>query len=113
MATIDFRALIDSARTKAKGGLTAAELSALVWEFVRAMMAQLDQFSAAGADKKSLLLDGVSQLYDALEPFFPIPLIMRPFWLLFRSTAKAAVLAAVSALIDIWLPDMRAKEGKA
>ena len=113
MATIDIRALVNSARDKAKGGLTAAELSALVWEFVRALMAQLDTLQAAGSDKKSVLMDGVSQLYDVLEPCFPIPLWLRPFWLLFRPTAKGAVLAAVSALIDIWLPDVRAKEQKA
>jgi hypothetical protein len=108
MPTIDITGFIADARAKAQGGITAGEASDLMLRLVRMLMSAVDSLDAPGASKKSLVLDGVSQLWDAVAPFLPIPWYARPFWAIFQPTAKGAVLAAAGALIEIWLPDIRA-----
>lgn len=111
MATIDIAGFIDAAREKARDGLTPTELADLLLRLVRVLMSAVDSLDAPGASKKALVLDGVAQLYDAIAPYFPIPWYLRPFWALWAPTAKAAVLAAASALIELWLPEIRATPG--
>lgn len=111
MASIDITGFIADAREKAKGGLTATEIADLLLRLVRMLMNAVDSLDAPGASKKALVLDGVAQVWDAIVPFVPIPWYARPFWALFQPTAKGAVLAAASALIELWLPDIRANQG--
>jgi len=112
MPSIDITGFIATAREKARDGLTATELADLLLRLIRMLMMAVETLDAPGASKKQLVLDGVAQLWDTLLPFVPIPWYVRPFWSLFQPTAKGAVLAAASALIELWLPDLRTNQGK-
>lgn len=108
VATIDITGFLADAREKAKGGLTAQEAASLMLRLVRMLMAMMETIDAPGASKKQAVLDGASQMWDALVPFLPVPWYARPFWVLFQPAAKGAAMAAISSLIELWLPDLRA-----
>jgi hypothetical protein len=99
------QAFVESAKAKAANGLTIAEMTAIVYEFIQLATAAANELSNPGAEKKALVLDWAGKLFDVLIVFVPLPMWYRlavaPFA---RKYVRAAYLEVVSALIEFLRP---------
>lgn len=101
------RAFIATARVKAAGGLTLAELAELLVAALRLSMGAVDSLPATGADKKAMVLAAVGAVFDAVAGALVVPVIVYPVWILARPMVRAMVLSAASGAIESILPLIR------
>lgn len=100
---------LNTARDKARDGLTWAEFGSLVAALVRLAVEMLDATQTlSGPEKKEIVLESVAVLFDALA--LPcVPITLYPFWFIVRPPARALVVAIAAGTIETILPLVRAK----
>lgn len=91
---------IQSAKEKAKDGLTLAEVGELFVALLQLAVVAAKELSNPGVEKKAIVKEALSQLFDAVEPYLPIPFWAKPFWLLLKSPIKQLVLALADGAIE-------------
>lgn len=100
----------DYAMVQAADGLTFAEISDLTGKFIAVAVEAANELAIPGADKKALVMDAVTVLYDSLTVFLPWYLrVLAPFvrgWVLEWIDGQ---IEAVLAFIDARLTPEGAK----
>lgn len=91
---------IKSAKEKARDGLSLAEAGQLFVALAQMAVVAAQELANPGPEKKSLVREALSQLYDAVEPHFPIPFWLKPFWVFLKSPVKTSVLAIADGAIE-------------
>lgn len=101
-------AFIDAATLAAVDGLTWSEFGELMLSLLRLVVSSLDLVaSLTGPQKKTLAVDAVARLFDAVADQ-AVPAAVYPLWLLVRSPVRAIVVALAAGAIEQLLPLVRA-----
>lgn len=100
------RGFITVARLKAQDGLTVSEFGELFLALMRVAIEAADALSAAGPQKKALVLDALALLFDEVADK-AVPMYLWPVWVVARPALRAAVIAAASGAIEIVLQLVR------
>jgi len=99
---------IETARLAANDGVSWAEFGDLTIALLKLVTRFLDTVQGlTGAEKKSLALDAVAGLFDAVADK-AVPLVAWPVWILARPAVRALVLALAAGAIEQILPLVRA-----
>jgi hypothetical protein len=100
---------LNTARDKARDGLTWTEFGTLMAALVRLAVEMLDATQTlTGAQKRDIVLESVGVLFDSLA-LACVPMSVYPFWYIVRSPARALVVAIAAGTIETILPLVRAK----
>lgn len=100
-------AFVETAKSAAADGITWSEFGELMLALLRLVVTTLDSVSAmTGAEKKSLALEAVGSLFDAVADR-AVPLAIYPLWMLARPAVRSLVLAIASGAIEQLLPLVR------
>lgn len=100
-------AFVRAATAAAADGLTWAEFGSLMLALLRVTVATLDAVTGmTGAQKKTLVMDAVAVLFDAVADK-AVPAVAWPVWLLARPAIRSLVLALASGAIEVVLPMVR------
>jgi hypothetical protein len=100
------RAFVTVARLKAENGLTVAEFGELFLALMRVAIEAADTLSAAGSQKKELVLDALTLLFDEVADKV-VPIYLWPIWVVARPAVRAALIAAASGGIEVVLQLIR------
>ena len=100
------QAFFVAADLKAKEGLTVAEFGELFLALMRLAIEAADALSAAGDQKKQLVLDALGELFDSLADK-AVPLYAYPFWILAKPAIRAMLMALASGAIEVVLKLVR------
>lgn len=100
------RGFVTVARLKAEGGLTVTEFGELFLALMRVAIEAADALSAAGAQKKELVLDALTMLFDEVADKM-VPVYLWPIWIVARPAVRASVIAAASGAIEVVLKLVR------
>jgi hypothetical protein len=100
------KAFVVIAKAKASDGLTVAEFGELVVALLRVAIQCVDAIPADGAGKKTLVVDAVAELFDAVADRC-VPLAAWPVWFLVRPTVRSLVLLAAGGAVESLLPLVR------
>lgn len=100
------RGFITIARLKAEDGLTVAEFGELFLALMRVAIEAADAMSAAGSQKKELVLDALTMLFDEVADKM-VPVYLWPIWVVARPAVRASVIAAASGGIEVVLQLVR------
>ena len=94
------------ARLKAEGGLTVTEFGELFLALMRVAIEAADTLSAAGSQKKELVLDALTMLFDEVADKM-VPIYLWPIWVVARPAVRASLIAAASGGIEVVLQLIR------
>lgn len=101
-------AFVTTSREAAADGITWAEFGDLMLALLRLVVSGLDKVqSMTGPEKKTLALDAVGNLFDAVADR-AVPVAVYPLWLIARPAVRALVLALASGAVEQVLPLLRA-----
>lgn len=100
-------AYIETAKSAAADGLTWNEFGELLVSLLRLAVRLADLLQLSGAEKKALVLEAVSALFDAVADKC-VPVYLWPIWLAARGPVRALVLALASGAVESILPLVRA-----
>jgi hypothetical protein len=103
------KAFIDAAKVAAADGISVSEFTELALSLLRIAIEAADSIPSDGPSKKAWVVEAVGMLFDAVADNM-IPLAAWPFWVLFRSSVRAVVLAAAGGAVEIILPMIRSKK---
>jgi hypothetical protein len=104
------RAYVATSIEKAADGLTLAEFGELLLAGMRTAISVLDDFTGlSGEQKKTVVLDLVGDLFDALADK-AVPAYAWPLWVIAKPTAKSLLLAIASGVCEALLPLVRLAE---
>lgn len=93
-------AFVETSRALSANGLTWAEFGELLVALVRMAVETLDQTAGlTGPEKKSLVLDAVAALFDAVADR-AIPAYAWPVWVLVSPAIRSLVLALASGAVE-------------
>lgn len=96
------KSYIADAKLKAADGLTMAEVGQIVYGFILLAVQAARALGNTGPEKKAIVLGWITELYDALAPFIPLPWYLMFFKPYLRSLFLQLVSGAIEAAYD-WL----------
>lgn len=96
------KSYIADAKLKAADGLTLAEVGQLVYGFVLLAVQAARALGNTGPEKKAIVVGWITELYDAIAPFIPLPWWLAFFKPFLRPLFIQLVNGAVEAAYD-WL----------
>lgn len=94
---------------KAKEGLTVSEFGELFLALMRLTIEAVDAMSAAGDQKKELVLEALGELFDRFADR-AVPIYAYPFWVLAKPAFRAALMALASGAIEVVLKLVRGQK---
>lgn len=104
--TIEINQLLKTVRAKAANGFTISEFSEIMFEVLRLTISAVDSLPVDGAERKVLVLDYISEVFDEFADRV-IPLWLFPIWILIQPAIKNLTLAISSGVIEKLLPVVR------
>ena len=95
---------IESAKLKAKNGLTWEELGELFDELKLLAVRLLMEVTLAGAEKKAYVMQTLEYFLDQTLPYIPLPIWLQPFgpWLIVPIVKKVALVLADGSIEAIY-----------
>lgn len=94
------RLFIEQARRDAADGkLSVAEFGRLTVALIRIGVLLAEPLAVPGVDKKSIVIDAVARLFDAVADKC-VPTLAYPAWLVIRSSVRSLVLAAAGGALE-------------
>jgi hypothetical protein len=90
---------IESARAKARDGLTVAELAQLTISGMRLAIIALEKIDMPGADKKTEVLKLVEYFFDQFADAC-VPIYAKPVWWVVRPAVRALILSVASGAVE-------------
>jgi hypothetical protein len=100
----EVQAFIDEVKQAARtetGGLTIAKVSKLFTDAMHLAVYEVEKnVVLAGTQKKQVVIDTISQVYDIVTPYIPWPAFIAPFTILFKRQIKATVLLICDGAIE-------------
>lgn len=98
---------IASAKVVSADGLTWAEFGEMFLSLLRLVVSALDSVATlSGKEKKSLAIDAVARLFDAVADY-AVPVTLYPIWLVARPAVRSLVLALAGGVLEQLLPLVR------
>jgi hypothetical protein len=99
-------AYVSAAKLRAADGLTIPEVCELIVSAMRIAIEAVDKLSVEGSEKKTIVLDLVSVLFEEFVDL-AIPLPLKPVWWLVRPAFKSLSLSLAGGAIEALLPIVR------
>jgi hypothetical protein len=100
-------AFVETAKEKARDGLTWGEFGELVLSLLRVVVPFLESVRLmGGAEKKAFALDAVGRLFDAVADK-AVPVAAYPLWLIARPAVRSLVLAIAGGVLEQYLAVLR------
>lgn len=100
------KAYIETAKAAASDGITWSEFGELLVSLLRLAVRLADLLQVSGSEKKTIVLDAVASLFDAVADFC-VPVWLLPVWVIARGPIRALVLALASGAVEAILPLVR------
>jgi hypothetical protein len=98
--------LIERSRQRFADGMQLADFAGIFLDAMRLSIAAVDAIPMEPAARKALVVEFAGDIFDQFAGKL-IPPMAWPFWLLARSTVRAAFLAFAGGVIESLLPVVR------
>ena len=104
---------IADARLRASGGLTFEEVGKTFVDFLYLAVQSADSIlDIAGPEKKKLVMDAFAALWTAIEPFFPVPMTWKLFWLMSKYFLWKIAYAVAAGAVESILKKLRTEKNR-